>query len=89
MLKKGASSSYTLLFSGSSGFILFIGLIIFFDIFDEIFWLEESEKKSDYIHDVKSIFIDDSFSQRKEVAEKCNIPTFDSSMIECLLDDRI
>lgn len=60
-----------------------------FDIFDEIFWLEESEKKSDYIHDVKSIFIDDSFSQRKEVAEKCNIPTLDSSMIECLLDDRI
>lgn len=59
-------------------------------LFDEIFWLKEEEFKGNYI-DKKSaaIFIDDSFSQRTEVADKLNIPTFDPSMIEILLDDRL
>ena len=58
-------------------------------IFSSVIWLKETDKKCDYINSSKSIYIDDSFSQRKEVAEKCNIPTFDMSMIECLIDDRI
>lgn len=35
-----------------------------------------------------AIFIDDSFAERREVAEACGIPTFDLSMLELLLDDR-
>ncbi len=60
-----------------------------YDIFSSIIWLKEEEKKYEHIKPFKSIYIDDSFSQRKEVAEKCGIPTFDASMIECLIDDRI
>ncbi len=58
-------------------------------IFDKIIWLNEEDQKSDYIDCSKSIYIDDSFSQRKEVADRLGIPTFDASMIECLLDERI
>lgn len=60
-----------------------------FDLFDQIIWLKEEDKKSNYIDLSKSIYIDDSFSQRKEVADTLGIPTFDASMIECLLDERI
>lgn len=56
-----------------------------YHIFDEIYWLNEEECKADYIKHKKAIFIDDSFSQRKTVKEQCGIPTFDASMVECLL----
>ena len=55
----------------------------------EIIWLKESDSKADYIKSKSSIFIDDSFSQRQEVANRHGIPTFDGSMIEGLFDDRI
>lgn len=58
-------------------------------LFTSVIWMEEEEDKSKYIQTSRSIYIDDSFSQRKNVAEKCGIPTFDASMIECLIDDRI
>jgi len=58
------------------------------EIFDEIYWLNECESKASYIKDKKAIFIDDSFSQRLDVYKKLNILTFDSSMLEVLLDDR-
>lgn len=58
-------------------------------LFDEIIWLQESDSKADRIAKARAIFIDDSFSQRAEVAERCGIPTFDPSMIEALIDDRI
>jgi hypothetical protein len=61
------------------------------DLFDDIFWLEESESKASYIKSYgydNSIFIDDSFSQRKEVRDILGIPTFDLSMIELLFDYR-
>lgn len=63
-----------------------------YDLFDKIIWLNENESKCDYI--VKSgyensIFIDDSFTTRQEVSLKLGIPTFDCSMIEMLIDDRI
>ncbi|MFC2089129.1 ATP-grasp domain-containing protein [Bacteroidota bacterium] len=57
-------------------------------LFDEIVWLEENENKADMISEKKSIFIDDSFSQRKEVEDKHSIPTFEPNMIEVLMDDR-
>ena len=57
-------------------------------LFDEIHWLREEESKSLYIKDRKSIFIDDSFSERAEVHKVHRIPTFDGSMIEMLISDR-
>jgi len=59
-----------------------------FSIFDEIIWLEEECSKSEYIKYKKSIFIDDSFSQRLEVLEKIGIPVFDAGMIEVLIQDQ-
>lgn len=58
-------------------------------LFDEIIWLKETDSKADHIPPGPTIFIDDSFSQRAEVAERLGIPTFDPSMIEALIDDRI
>lgn len=60
-----------------------------FEIFDEIHWLSERQSKADYIKDKSAIFIDDSFSQRLEVIHRCGIPSFDGSMIEMLLDEKI
>jgi len=40
------------------------------------------------IQDRASIFIDDSFSERKKVFEKTDIPVFDLDSIECLIDWR-
>jgi len=59
------------------------------EIFDEIIWLKEEESKADHIKPDKAIFIDDSFSQRKEVSDRLGIDTFDSSMIEALIDVRL
>ena len=55
-------------------------------LFHEIFHLEPDRKKSDFIKSKDAIFVDDSFSERMEVSENCNIPTFDSSIIEILQD---
>jgi len=46
-------------------------------IFDKILWVKESENKSSYIKTRKSIFIDDSFKERKEVYKVCDIPCLD------------
>lgn len=59
------------------------------ELFDEIIHLDKSKNKSDYICDEFSILIDDSFSERKAVSHKLGIPTFDCSMIEMLLDERV
>ena len=58
-------------------------------LFDEVIWLKEEQSKADHIASARAIFIEDSFSQRAEVAKRCGIPTFDPSMIEALIDDRI
>ncbi|MBN9543512.1 MAG: ATP-grasp domain-containing protein [Alphaproteobacteria bacterium] len=58
------------------------------EIFDRIIWLKEHESKANFITNTDSLFIDDSFSQRREVAIKHNIPTFDPSMIESLIDEK-
>jgi len=58
------------------------------NIFNEVVWIKEDEKKADYIDSKDAIFIDDSFVERKDVAKRLKIPTFDSSMIEILLDHR-
>jgi hypothetical protein len=56
------------------------------NLFDEIIHLKSNkEKKSDYICDKNSIFIDDSHTERLEVKKRLGISTFSPDMIECLL----
>ncbi|MDO5444089.1 MAG: ATP-grasp domain-containing protein [Eubacteriales bacterium] len=56
-------------------------------LFSEIIHIDANGKKTDFIKS-DSIFIDDSFSERKRVHDKCGIPVFDLDMIESLLDWR-
>ncbi|MGF7001979.1 putative ATP-grasp superfamily ATP-dependent carboligase [Lachnospiraceae bacterium PFB1-21] len=56
------------------------------ELFTEIIQIEQSDKKCRYIKRENAIFIDDSFSERKEIREMHGIPTFDVDMIESLLD---
>ena len=53
-------------------------------VFDRIIHLDPSQKKIDFIDNIDSIFIDDSFAERKAVADKFNIPVFSLDMIEAL-----
>jgi hypothetical protein len=55
-------------------------------LFDEIIQLNKEEKKSSYIRHRDAILVDDSFSERMDVVECCDIPTFDCSMIELLTE---
>ena len=59
------------------------------NLFDRVVHLAEAESKADHIDPDGAIFIDDSFSQRREVAERLGVPTFDPSMLDMLIDDRI
>ena len=59
------------------------------NLFDEIINIDHNDgKKTDYIKP-DSIFIDDSFAERKRVHDECGIPVFDLDMIESLLDWRV
>ena len=58
-------------------------------LFDEVRIVPVGEPKSSaIIQRHGAIFIDDSFSERREVARATGLPTLDSSMIELLLDER-
>lgn len=54
-------------------------------IFDRIIHLTKDSKKYEYIREEKSIFIDDSYVERKEVNDNLNIPTFSPDMVESLI----
>lgn len=54
-------------------------------LFDEIIHLNTQEKKSDFIKENHSIFIDDSFVERRDVSLVHKIPVFSPDMIEVLL----
>lgn len=56
------------------------------NIFDEVIWLQNGEDKSDYIKEKDSIFIDDSFAERKKVHDILGVPVFDSHMLESLME---
>lgn len=59
------------------------------NLFDEIIELGWNENKKDVIRDTeKSIFIDNSFKERKEIHDKFGIPVFDVCNIDCLFDWR-
>jgi hypothetical protein len=55
-------------------------------LFDSVIHLKNEEKKSQYIKHEKSIFIDDSFSERSEVLSSLNIPVFAPDAIESLIN---
>lgn len=55
------------------------------NMFDKVIHINRNECKSDYITDLKSIFIDDSFAERKNVKKRKNIFVFSPDMIETLL----
>lgn len=57
-------------------------------LFDNIIHLTKSDDKADYINLPKSIFIDDSYSERKNISVKSGIPVFGIDAIETLIDYR-
>lgn len=54
--------------------------------FDSLIHIKEGGEKYPYITEKSAIFIDDSFAERKKVHDHCGIPTFDSHMIESLME---
>ncbi|HUA13562.1 MAG TPA: ATP-grasp domain-containing protein [Candidatus Sulfotelmatobacter sp.] len=56
-------------------------------VFDELIWISADKEKHTYIKEKQAIFIDDSFSERKEVQKNCGIPVFDCHMIEALMEE--
>lgn len=56
-----------------------------FNIFDEVIHLHKGDKKYRYIRFEKSIFIDDSYVERKEMKFNANINVFSPDMVECLI----
>ena len=58
-------------------------------LFDRIVELEWTDRKTDFIDsEVPGIYIDNSFAERKIVAEKTGMPVFDVCHIDCLFDWR-
>ncbi|SFD40136.1 ATP-grasp domain-containing protein [Bacillus sp. OV194] len=58
-------------------------------IFSEIVHITKEDDKHKYIkNDKPSIFIDDSYSERKMMKEMTGMPVFDLDAIECLIDWR-
>ncbi len=58
------------------------------NIFEKIIHIDKNDKetkKSKFILEKAAIFIDDSYSERLDVYEKCNIPVFDVNMIDVLM----
>ncbi|PLR90841.1 ATP-grasp domain-containing protein [Bacillus sp. T33-2] len=59
------------------------------NMFSQIIQIGKDDFKYRYMNnDIPSIFIDNSFEERKQVKVKLNIPTFDLNMIDCLIDWR-
>ena len=50
-------------------------------IFDRVVHIKDKKSKADYIDNKNSIFIDDSFSERKSVHDMLGIPVFSVDMI--------
>jgi hypothetical protein len=58
-------------------------------LFDEIVHLRPDQCKADFITDTSAVFVDDSYKERAAVRAKTGIPTFDPTMVDVLLDDRL
>lgn len=55
------------------------------ELFDAIVHITDGTPKSDHISRDDAIFIDDSFRERDEVAQRHGIPVFSPDMVECLI----
>lgn len=55
-------------------------------MFSKIIHLKKSDKKSDFIEELDSIFIDDSFAERADVLSNKGIPVFAVDAVEALID---
>lgn len=58
------------------------------ELFHEIIHLNATEEKSEYIDKRDSIFIDDSFRERKKVRQRCHVPVFSLDMIDMLMSSQ-
>jgi len=59
------------------------------DLFDEVIHLQpEDQKYKVFTPDIPSIFIDNSFEERKQVRERLNFASFDVNSVEALLNWR-
>lgn len=58
-------------------------------LFDEVHLVPSHLSKADFMTPGGAIFIDDSFRERQDVAVRHQIPVFDASMVDVLLDDRV
>jgi predicted ATP-grasp superfamily ATP-dependent carboligase len=56
-----------------------------YSIFDRIIHISYDKKKYEYIDNENSIFIDDSFTERKVVFDKLHVPVFGVDMVTCLI----
>ena len=57
-------------------------------LFSEVIRLGDGEAKTDHILP-DSVFIDDSFAERKRVHDALAVPVFDLDMVESLIDWRV
>lgn len=55
------------------------------ELFDHIEHITDGSPKSDHVFVTDAIFIDDSFSERADVAQRHGIPVFSPDMVECLI----
>jgi len=55
------------------------------NVFDEVIHIGRDKQKKDYIKYRDSIFIDDSYGERKAVKDALGITGFDTHMLECLI----
>ena len=62
---------------------------IHINLFDEIIKVKKNEKKSQYINNLNSIFIDDSYQERIDVFNTNNIFVFSCDMIESLFNEKL
>ena len=58
-------------------------------LFDKIVPVAKGERKSAYIIELNSVFIDDSFAERKEVFDLLHIPVFSLDALEGLLQWKV
>jgi carbamoyl-phosphate synthase large subunit len=58
-------------------------------LFDEIIHVQPPATKADYVRGPDAILVDDSFQERRQVSERCGVLTFDCSMLEMLIDERV
>lgn len=54
-------------------------------LFDEVIHLKHNQQKYEFIKNKNSIFIDDSFAERQNVAIHCGIAVFSPDMVEALI----